>query len=83
MKILDKIKQQPAPVKLLAGVFLFWVYPFIESMIVGAGGFYDLSILAIVLLFLGGIIFGYLAITTFFIPVGMWIGRLFKKITGK
>jgi len=78
MKLLNKFKKQPFPVKMLAGIFLFWLYPFIESMIYGATGFYDLSIVAIILLSIGLIGFAYLALITFFIPIGKWIGKLFK-----
>ena len=78
MKLIEKFKDQPFPVKMLAIVFLSWAYPFIEAMITGAGGFYDLSIVAIILLSIGLIGFAYLAAITFFIPIGKWIGRLFK-----
>lgn len=78
MKLIEKFKEQPFPVKMLAIIFLSWIYPFIESMIVGATGFYDLSIVAIILLSIGLLGFGYLALLTFFIPIGKWIGKLFK-----
>ena len=85
-KLIEKFKKLPLLKKLLFGNIFLWLYPFIESMIVGASGFADLSIFAIVLLSIGGVIFAYLFIKGLVIPVGYWIylgGKwvinLFKK----
>ena len=85
-KLIEKFKSQPLALKLIGGTMLLWAYPFIESFIVGAGGFGDLSIVALILLILGGLIFLFLAVKFFIMPVGYWIGlggkwviNLFKK----
>ena len=85
-KLIEKFKSQPLPVKGIALSILLWAEPFIEAMIVGAGGFVDLSIVALILLGLGGLIFLFLLVKFFIMPVGYWIGlggkwviNLFKK----
>ena len=85
-KLIEKFKSQPLPIKLIGGSMLLWAEPFIESMVVGAGGFSDLSIVALILLGLGGLIFLFLFVKFFIMPVGYWIGlggkwviNLFKK----
>jgi hypothetical protein len=78
-KILKKIKDQPLPKLLLGSTILLWIYPFIEAMIYGATGFYDLSIVALILLILGGtpiLYFMYIFIKT----IIHWISLLFKRM---
>ena len=87
-KLINKIKSLSwtSPITLIGAAILLWAEPFIESMIVGAGGFLDLSIVALILLCLGGLIFLFIAVKFFIMPVGYWIylgGKwvinLFKK----
>lgn len=83
MKLIEKFKEQPLSLKLILGIILTWIYPFIESMSIGARGFFDLSIFANILAFIGLTIFAYLGLTHFFIPIGKWIGNLLKKKSSK
>ena len=78
-KLISKFKQQPLPIKVLAGTGLLWVVPFIESMIFGYTGWYDLPIHSLILLSLGCLIFGYGFLKLFIIPIGAWVINLFKK----
>lgn len=72
-KLINKFKNQPLPIKLIAGMFLSWLYPFIEGMIIGATGWSDLSIFAIILISIGMIPLAYMFIFFFLIPIGGWI----------
>lgn len=85
-KLIEKFKSKPLPIKLLAGTALFWIYPFVEAAINGATGWYDIPIHSLILLGIGGLIFLFLFIRFFIMPVGYWIGQggkwvinLFKK----
>lgn len=77
-KLIDKIKKQPLEKKLLFGGMLLWLYPFIESIIIGATGFYDLSIVATTLIIIGGLPLVYF-FYKFVRQVIYWISLLFKK----
>lgn len=77
-KLIRKIKEQPLEKKLLFGGMLLWLYPFIESIVIGATGMYDLSILALVLLGIGGLPLLYF-LYNYIRQVIYWISLLFKK----
>ena len=83
MNMIEKFKQQPLPVKIGAGILATWIYPFIESVITGADGFYDLSIIAIILISIGLLGLLYSFIVFLLLPIGKWcllkLGLIKKK----
>lgn len=78
-KLIKKFKDQPLPIKILASIFILWVYPFIYSMMVGAGGWYDLDTLSLVLMGISIIPFAYMTWQFGIKVIIYWIGALFKK----
>ena len=76
-KIIKSFKSQPLPLKLIVLGILLWVFPFIESGLVQAQGWDDLSIIAKAFLLLGSIPVFYLFIMYGIAPAIYWIGVLF------
>lgn len=79
-KLIEKFKSQPPPLKYGAIIGLLWLIPFVESIIVGYGGWYDLPIHTLILLGVGCLIFAIAFIKFFVIPVIYWIGNGIKWV---
>jgi hypothetical protein len=71
-KLINKLKNQPIPVKLLIITGLTWIYPFIEGIIYDVRGWNDLSIVASILCVIGMIPLAYAFIFLFLVPIGGW-----------
>ena len=85
-KLIERFKSQPLPIKLIQGAIILWAYPFIEAAVIGVTDWGDVPIHSLTLLGIGGLIFFFLFIRFFIMPVGYWIGlggkwfiNLFKK----
>lgn len=78
-KLIENFKSLNLPLKVLVIVGLLWTVPFMESMIFGYQGWYDLPIHTIILIVLGSMGFAFLFFKLFIIPIGGWIINLFKK----
>lgn len=82
-KLIDKFNSLWLPVKLMIIIAVSWVIPFVESAVIGATDYGDLSIFSLILLGIGLLVFTYMAYIWFFRPIGGWllwkIGIIKKK----
>lgn len=78
--LIEKFKQQPLPFKFIILVFVLWAYPFIESRVVGAQGFGDLSIISNIIMGISTIPIGFMVWAFLIKPISHWISRLVMKL---
>ena len=79
-KVKELFNKQPQPIKILAITALIWLCPFIESAIIQATGWYDLSLFSKILMGISAIPFGYMLWQYGIRVLIYWISQLiFKK----
>lgn len=78
--LIEKFKSLPIPLRLMIIIGLLWAYPFIYAGSIGAKGWYDLNILAIILMGLSILPFGYLVWLFGIKPLKVWLFDSLRRI---